>query len=90
MHPLATILSLVAAFLETYAKTSATLIEVSKTTGGRGTMAQQQLRKEFSTMEALLYVREKNRRVNLEEYLQKIGLGEEFHKFLRKKNSQAP
>ncbi len=49
-------------------------------------MAQKQIQ-ELSAMEALLAIREKNRRMTLEEYVNKIGLGKKFEKFARKKDS---
>ena len=53
-------------------------------------MAQKQVTKEISAVDVLLAIREQNRRLTLEEYMEKVGLGKEFQKFARKKNPKRP
>lgn len=53
-------------------------------------MAQKQVTNELSAVDALLAIRERNRRLTQEEYMEKVGLGKEFKKFARKKNSKRP
>jgi len=53
-------------------------------------LAQKQVTKELSAVDALLAIRERNRRLTQEEYMEKVGLGKEFEKFARKKNSKRP
>ncbi len=50
-------------------------------------MAQQEFERKASAIDVLLSIREKNRRIPLQEYLRKVGLGK-FDKLARKKNSQ--
>ncbi len=53
-------------------------------------MAQEQVGKEISAVDTLLAIRERNRRMTLEEYMEKVGLGKKFHEFARKKDSKRP
>ena len=50
-------------------------------------LAQKQIRQEISAMDALLALRDTNRRMTLEQYLEKIGLREKFEQFRRKQDS---
>jgi len=51
-------------------------------------MAQKQVTKELSAVDALLAIRERNRHLTLEECMKTAGLGKEFQKFARKENSK--
>jgi len=53
-------------------------------------LAQKQIGEEVSAMEVVLAIREKNRRMKLEQYMEKIGLGEKFQQLSRKKNPRRP
>ena len=53
-------------------------------------MAQKQMDKRVSAVNALLAVREKNRCMTLSEYLEKVGLGDELDKFVRQHDSKRP
>jgi hypothetical protein len=52
-------------------------------------LAQKHVPEHVSAAEALLALREKDRRMTLEEYVEKVGLGEKFQEFARKKNSKS-
>jgi len=44
----------------------------------------------MSAVDILLSIRERNRRLTLDEYMEKVGLGKGFKKFIRKKNPKRP
>jgi len=52
-------------------------------------LPQQELEVKISAIDVLLSIREKYRRMSLQEYLEKTGLGKKLEKLSRKKDSQA-
>jgi len=52
-------------------------------------LPEQELEVKISAIDVLLSIREKYRRMSLQEYLEKTGLGKKLEKLSRKKDSQA-
>lgn len=68
----------------------ARLIEPRRYRTGVKALAQEQVEEEFSAVDSLLAIRERNRRLTLEECMEKAGLGKKFQEFTRKKNTKSP
>jgi hypothetical protein len=52
-------------------------------------LAQQELEKKASAIDVLFSIRERNRKMSMEEYLEKLGLRDKFEKFTRKKDPKS-
>ena len=68
----------------------ARLIELRRYTSGVKALTEEQVEEELSAMDTLLAIRERNRRLTLEECMEKAGLRKKFPQFTRKKNKKSP